>query len=227
MRTKNLIAGDIKFQFKYGFYFVYMIFTVVYTAIIYALPHSWRENAATIMIFSDPAAMGLFFMGAIVLLEKSERVLNSIAVSPVRAGEYIISKVISLGVISAVVGLLIALSADISNLLMVVVGTFLGSAFFTLLGLIIAANTKSLNQFLVATVPIEIICFLPPMWYMFGDKKAFMLIHPGCILVRFIAGNSDYMLALTAVLFIWMAAIYLIAYKNIKLMFQQTGGVKL
>lgn len=227
MRMKNLIAGDVKFQFKYGFYFVYVVFTIVYAAIINILPYSWKETAATIMIFSDPAAMGLFFMGAIVLLEKSERVLNSIAVSPVSSKEYILSKVISLGFISTIVGLIIALSAESNNLLIASFGIFVGSSLFTLIGLIIAANAKSLNQFIVATVPIEIICFLPPIWYLFGYDKTFMLLHPGCILIRFISGNSDNLFMLTAILFIWITAVYLIAYNNIEKMFQQTGGTKL
>lgn len=109
MRIINLIKGDIRFQFKYGFYFVYAVFTAVYLSLIFVMPQSWREKAAAIMIFSDPAAMGLFFMGAIVLLEKSERILNSLAVSPVKTGEYILSKVISLLFISVLVGIAITL----------------------------------------------------------------------------------------------------------------------
>lgn len=227
MRMKNLIIGDIKFQFKYGFYFVYTVFTIVYVAIIYVLPHSWKETAAAIMIFSDPAAMGLFFMGAIVLLEKSERVLNSIAVSPVSAKEYIFSKIISLGFISVIVGLIIAIAAGNSNLFMATIGIVMGSSLFTLIGLIVAANAKSLNQFMVATVPIEIICFLPPMLYLFGYNKTLMLLHPGCIIIRFISGNSDNLFIFIAILLIWIGVIYLIAYKNIERMFQQTGGIKL
>lgn len=225
MRTKSLIVGDVRFQLKYGFYFVYAIFTFIYIFIINVLPNEWKVKAATLMIFSDPAAMGLFFMGAIVLLEKSERVLNSIAVSPVKVREYIFSKVISLGLISTVVGLLIAFSAGTKNLLTVGIGTFLGSAFFTLLGLSIAANTKSLNQFIVSTVPVELICFLPPMWYIFSYKEAFMLIHPGCILVRFMSGSSDFIVVL--IIIIWILVAYLIAYKKIEVMFKETGGIKL
>ncbi|HCT90783.1 MAG TPA: ABC transporter permease, partial [Lachnospiraceae bacterium] len=46
--------------------------------------------------FSDPAAMGLFFMGAVVLLEKGQHTPCAVAVSPVRAMEYIAAKVASL-----------------------------------------------------------------------------------------------------------------------------------
>lgn len=227
MRLKNLIIGDVKFQFKYGFYFVYVIFTAIYISLVFLFPPAWREKAAAIMIFSDPAAMGLFFMGAIVLLEKSERVLNSIAVSPVKIEEYIFSKVISIGIISTIVGIIIALAANLTNLFVVILGTFLGSSFFTLLGLIVAANISSLNQFLAATVPIEIISFLPPICYLFGYDKTFMLMHPGCILIRLISGNKEHFLLLIIVLIIWIGLIYIVTHKYIKKMFQSVGGIKL
>ena len=56
-----------------AFYFIYFVLTVIYVFGITALPDNWKHNAAAIMIYSDPAAMGLFFMGAIVLLEKSQK----------------------------------------------------------------------------------------------------------------------------------------------------------
>lgn len=227
MRIKNIIIGDIKFQFKYGFYFVYTVFTILYISIIYFLPEHWKEKIAAILIFSDPAAMGLFFMGAIVLLEKSQMVLNSIAVSPVKVTEYIISKVVSLGIISTVVGVLIAISTGLENLTSVIIGVFLGSTIFTLLGLIVAANIHSLNQFIVATIPLEIISFFPPIFYIFGYDNIFMLIHPGCILIRLISGNVEWMLLLIIVLCLWIGLFYLITYHTIKKMFQGVGGVRL
>ena len=73
MKLRRLVCGDIHFQWKYGFYFIYFVLTVIYVFGITALPDNWKHNAAAIMIYSDPAAMGLFFMGAIVLLEKSQK----------------------------------------------------------------------------------------------------------------------------------------------------------
>ena len=94
MRLGRLICGDIHFQWKYGFYFIYFILTVLYVCGIAALPEHWKTDIASIMIYSDPAAMGLFFMGAIVLLEKSQKVLNAMVVSPVKISEYILSKTV-------------------------------------------------------------------------------------------------------------------------------------
>ena len=65
MRICNLILWDIRFQIKYGFYFLYTVLTVLYLAVILSLPTAWRQTVATVLIFSDPAAMGLFFKVAI------------------------------------------------------------------------------------------------------------------------------------------------------------------
>ena len=73
MRLGRLICGDIHFQWKYGFYFIYFILTVLYVCGIAALPEHWKTDIASIMIYSDPAAMGLFFMERLFFWKKVKR----------------------------------------------------------------------------------------------------------------------------------------------------------
>ncbi len=226
MRLWKLIKGDIEFQVRYGFYFVYAVFTIFYILLLFSLPEVAREKAATLLIYTDPAAMGLFFMGAIVLLEKSQRVLNSIAVSPVKASEYIISKVLSLGIIATLVGVIIALITGIGNITGVAVGTFLGSIVFSLFGLMVAAKISSLNQFMIATVPFELLCFIPPVALIFGYQNSLMLLHPGCIVIQIFEGSEVELYSLI-ILFGWIGIIYWFTYYIVKKMFQSVGGVKL
>ena len=137
MRKKMIlqcpVLWDMRLQFKHGFYLLYLILTVIYLVVLSALPEGWRENAAVILIFSDPAAMGLFFMGAIILFEKSQSVHRALAVSPLSAGGYILSKVLSLGIISVLVAAVLAMGASVLFLPEVIVG-----------------NNGSLNDFYVA-----------------------------------------------------------------------------
>ena len=227
MRMWNLIKGDIGFQIKYGFYFIYAVFTLFYILLLLVIPPVAREKAAAILIFTDPAAMGLFFMGAIVLLEKSQNILNSIAVSPVSVSEYIISKAVSLGLISTLVGIIIAVAAGIEHLFLAGIGIFLGSVLFSLIGLTIATKISSLNMFIVATLPIEILCFLPPLIYLFRSDYKFLLFHPGCIILRLITGEGGFEPLLLLVLIGWVVLIYLITHCVVKKMFLSVGGVKL
>lgn len=227
MRIQKLIKGDITFQIKYGFYFVYVIFTLFYILLLNFIPEVIRGKVAAVLIYTDPAAMGLFFMGAIVLLEKSQRVLNSIAVSPVKVSEYILSKSISIGMISTVVGIIIAYSAHSSHIVEAGVAIFLGSILFSLMGLLVAAKVNSLNQFVVATIPFEILCFVPPILYLFGYGKEFLIFHPGSIIIKMILGEGSFGPELLLVLMSWIVLVYLITYRVVQKMFMSVGGVKL
>jgi fluoroquinolone transport system permease protein len=226
-RLRKLLYGDIRFQFKYGFYLVYLILTVFYVCLLYAFPENIRGKTASLLIYTDPAAMGLFFMGAIVLFEKSQRVLNSLAVSPVTVKEYILSKLISLGLIGTLVGTVIAAATGTKNIFSVVLGTFLGSILFSLFGLMAASVVTTLNQFMVATIPIELLCTLPPIIYLFGYRKRFLLLHPGCLVISLIEGEGWNEPFLLLSLCLWIILIFYISYRIVRKMFNSVGGVKL
>jgi fluoroquinolone transport system permease protein len=226
-RISALLFGDIRFQFKYGFYFLYLIFSILYISLLSVLPVDWRSNAAVLMVFTDPGAMGLFFMGSIILFEKSERVLNSIAISPVKPHEYVLSKLFSIAFISIIVGLAIGLFSDtIHNLLYFITGLFLCSCLLSAIGLIIAFNVKTLNQFIIATVPVEIIIMFPAIAYVFGYKKDWLLYHPGvCTIVLFY--NSDIAIMTLILLFTWTLIFVMLAINVVKGALKTIGGIKL
>ncbi len=227
MRARALLIGDIRFQFKYGFYFTYLIFTVIYVALLYALPVDWWEKAAILMIFTDPAAMGLYLMGAIVLFEKSERVLNSIAVSPVKPIEYVTSKLMSIALISTAVGLIIGISGSvIANPVFFIIGIFLGSCLFSSIGLMVAANIASLNQFMVASIPAEVFINLPAIAWLFGWKPDWLILHPGVCIIE-LCLNGDRALLATAILVIWTLLSVLFATHITDRSFRALGGIKL
>lgn len=227
MRMKTLLMGDIRFQFKYGFYFIYLVFTVIYISLVHALPKDWRERGAILMIYTDPAAMGLYFMGAILLFEKSEHVLNSIAVSPVKPMEYVISKLLSIGMISTMAGLLIGLSGGfISNIFSFLVGIFLGSCLISSVGLIVAANIGSLNQFIVVSIPAELIINVPAIVWMFRWKPVWLILHPGVCMIELFQ-NGDRAMIAAAILVFWTFMLAAGAHAVIKKSLQSMGGVKL
>ena len=191
-----------------------------------SLPRSWKENAAALLIFSDPAAMGLFFMGAVILLEKSQRVTSFFAVSPLKAWEYVSSKVLSLSTVGLLVAAVLGAAARCSRLPMMLLGTFLSSVLFTLLGLIIASKITSLNQFLLATVPVEILTFLPAALHLLGVTPAVLRLYPANVCMDLIAGRacSAIGLLLTAALIVLL---YAAACNSVLNMWTGAGGVRL
>ncbi|KUO67146.1 MAG: hypothetical protein APF84_15810 [Gracilibacter sp. BRH_c7a] len=227
MRTKALLKGDIGFQFKYGFYFLYLVFSVLYIGILFALPFEWREKAALLMVLTDPAAMGLYFMGAIILLEKSEKVLNSIAISPVKSREYVLSKLLSISIISTAVGLAIGIAGGVvSNLLYFSIGVFLASCLFSAVGLIIAANVSTLNAFIIATIPASLLINVPAIAYLFGFKKNWLILHPGVSMIELCSSGQNAIFAFLVLVF-WTVLLAALSSRVVGKMLQAVGGVKL
>ena len=227
MRLKALLVGDIRFQYQYGFYFIYLFFSIFYIGLVYAFPEAWRKPAAILMILSDPAAMGLFFMGAIVLFEKGERTLDSIAVSPVKPIEYVLSKLVSIGIISTAVSLAIGLPVGIvRNPAVFIAGVFLCSGLFSSVGLIIACRAKTLNQFFLITVPAEIVIAVPAVIRLFWYDESWLLIHPGAAMIAVCEGGSRALFGLLF-LFLWAVLFTLLAGVVVEKTLKSVGGVKL
>ncbi len=227
MRSKALVGGDIRFQFKYGFYFLYMVFCALYIGLLFALPAGWRQTAAVLLVFSDPAAMGLYFMGAIVLFEKGERVLDSLAVSPVKPAAYVLSKLLSIAVISTAAALVIGFSAGaVPDAFLFAAGVLLGSCLFSSVGLMVAARARTLNGFMLRTIPAELLIAAPAGAYLLGWKPVWLLLHPGVCVIELCAGGA---LALPAlgVLLIWAALAAAFACRAVTRMLGSLGGISL
>ena len=225
-RLFNLIIWDIKFQMKYGFYFLYGVLSIFYLIILFAIPLKWQEKALIILIFSDPAAMGLFFMGAIILLEKSQKIPYSIAVSPVKSVEYIISKILSLCFISVIVAAILTLSINKNNLFIVLIGTAICSSIFTLLGIIVATKISSVNQFILWTTPIEILTFVPGVLYLFQISPEVLKYYPINICIDLISKKPLTLINLLILIFTFLILLF-ISNKCVIKMWENAGGVKL
>lgn len=226
MRLKGLFLWDMRFQAKYGFYFLYAILTIIYSIVLFAIPQSWRDNTAAVLIFSDPASMGLFFMGAIVLLEKSQRTPCALAVSPVHPMEYILGKVGSLSAISLVVAALLALVAKVDNLPMVLLGTLLSGVIFILLAIVTATKISSLNQFILWTVPIEIVCFVPAILHLFKITPNWLRHYPINACMDMVSGNVPSAIGVFVV-FLLIAFLLVLSKKCVIKMWGSMGGGKL
>lgn len=229
MRKLNVIKGDMKFQWKYGFYFLYVIIIIIYFMIFSFFQGEVKNTIVSVCVYSDPAAMGMFFMGALILLEKSQRITNSIAISPVTAWEYILGKSISIGIISEIVGMILLLQGHTRNIVLSSIGIFAGSVIFSLCGIIVGAKIESLSQYIVCTIPFEIIGFVPVILYRIGflwDEKL-MLLHPGCSVMQLIEGNVSLAPLAMLSICIWIILLSYFSNLSVKKMFRICGETKL
>lgn len=214
MRLLLVIKNDIRYQVRYGFYFIYFLLTVVYILILHQINDPVIKSlVGTLIILSDPAVLGYFFIGGIWLLEKEEGLHNYTAIAPLKNSEYVLSKIISLGFVSTFSAIIITgITMSWVNLLVLTGTVFLSSCFFTLIGLLLATLAKTVNSYLMISVPPALLLLSPSVLSLFGINVPFAAIIPGTLvfnLIRAVLSNQTESIFLNfASLFFWTVVLF-------------------
>jgi fluoroquinolone transport system permease protein len=190
MRFVTAFLADVRFQFRHGFYYAYIFVSVVYIGFVRLAGDGMREKIAMLVVFSDPAMLGFFFIGGIILLEKTQGIFPALFVTPIRIAEYVWAKVWSLTLISLCTSFFILLTTvgtDI-RVLPVFIGVTFTSLITTLLGISLAVRVKTVNQYLVSSVLFVPFFFTPIMEWAGGESLIYYLF-PGKASLLFIAGG--------------------------------------
>lgn len=129
------------------------------------------------LLFSDAVLIGLFFIAALIFMEKDEGTLRAYLVAPGHIWEYLLSKALNLMLLAVIFTLLfvlatIGLGANYFYLLLLVA---LGSIFASLLGALIAVHFENLTQFLFPAVFVIILISLPAVVFVVPGFAPFWL----------------------------------------------------
>lgn len=190
MRLLSALKADIRFQIKQGFYLVYVLITIIYLIILSFLPEDVLSLTLPLVVFSDPSVLGLFFIGGIIMLEKAQGVLSVLVVSPLRTSEYVLSKVISLALVSVLAAFAITGLSNYENVnwLLLLLSTALTSGIFTLCGIMINAGCRTVNQYMLKTIPYMLLFVLPCLSLIgFPGSWAFTIV-PSVAALRLMLG---------------------------------------
>lgn len=190
MRLLNAIRADMRFQMKQGFYLVYVLITIIYLILLSFLPKDVLSLALPLVVFSDPSVLGLFFIGGIIMLEKAQGVLSVLVVSPLRTTEYVLSKVISLALVSVLAAFAITGLSNYENVnwLLLLLSTALTSGIFTLCGIMINAGCRTVNQYMLKSIPYMLLFVLPCLSLIgFPGSWAFTIV-PSVAALRLMLG---------------------------------------
>ena len=167
MRLLSAFRFQLVLQFRHGFYYAYAVVCALYIALLLLFEPGLRSQAAAFVIFSDPAVLGFFFIGGIILLEKDENTLQNLFVTPIRTGEYVIAKDISLSLLAVLSSGIIAAAAVgfNANWAMLLTGVLLTSVVFIHIGIAAVSRIKSLNKYMLSAVVYMIPLFAPILDY--------------------------------------------------------------
>lgn len=151
----TLIAHDMRLQFRYGIYAAYGVVIAIYACLLLTFGSQVPSWALAVLIFTDPAALGFFFLGALMMLERGEGVRAALAVTPVGATSYIAAKVVTLtgmAVLSCLV--IMAAHPGAGNLPLLISAVVLTSMQYVGLGVPIALRFRTVSGYLLGSAAI-------------------------------------------------------------------------
>ena len=123
--------------------------------------------------------------------------------------------------------MILGLVSGSKHLFGIAVGTALTSAIFTMLGIIAATRISNLNQFLIVIMPIEIVCFVPPIVGLFVKLPDIFCLFPFVACMNIITGKSSLLSFDMILVFATLIILYMVARHTVEHMWRTLGGVKL
>lgn len=188
MSLSAMLRWDSRLQFRYGFYAVYAVVTVLFGLGLSGLPESVQTATLVMVLFADPGFLGFYFVGALVLFEKNEGVLHALVASPLSVDEYLVSKTASLSFIAVLGALVITLFVHGTGFdpLWLLLGLGLTAGLFVLVGFSAVARFDSLNAYFLTAILYITPLSLPllehfgivssPVFYLFPTQASLVLI---------------------------------------------------
>ena len=179
-RLVSTILFDIRLQFRNGFYYAAGFVALFW---MLGLRQLSKENLAWLLpafILSNLIINTFYFVAGLVLLEKGEGTLEAQVVTPLKKGEYLASKVITLTALSIIENLIIvSVSHGLGfNPFPLIIGMVLAAAIYTLVGFVSVVRYDSINEYLFPSF-VYTIAFAPPfLQYLRLWESPLFYLHP-------------------------------------------------
>lgn len=185
----TLVLHDARLQFRYGIYAAYAVVASIYIGVLVAAGPALPNWAAAFIVFTDPAALGFFFLGALMMLERSEGVRTALTVTPVSVADYLSAKMITLTAIALIACLALFFAQGSGNVTLLLSVVTLTSLQYIGIGVPIALRFKTVSGYLMGSAG-----FLTPV-----IAPAFLaLLDPFPIWLAIIPSVSQFRLMLVA-----------------------------
>jgi fluoroquinolone transport system permease protein len=185
-----MLKWDVILQSRYRIIHLSILSVIIYYISLVAIPSMNTTEFKTLYLFFDPTLIGIMFIGALVLFEKTENTLQALTVTPMETRAYFLSKIISLTVLSSVSAFLFVFLAHGIHFqyFYMIAGIVLTSVFLILLGFLLVARCKSINEYLVIMMMAFLLLFIPPLldiagiynnvvFYLWPSQASFLLFN--------------------------------------------------
>jgi len=189
-QLRTMLKWDLILQSRYKIIHLSILSVLIYYITLVAVPSMNTEQFKTLYLFFDPTLIGIMFIGALVLFEKTENTLQALTVTPMETSTYFFSKIISLSLLSIISAFLFLFLAHgfFFDYFYMVNGILLTSIFLILVGFILVARCNSINEFLLMMMLAFLLLFIPPLlditgiyhniiFYLWPSQASFLLFE--------------------------------------------------
>jgi fluoroquinolone transport system permease protein len=196
---RNRLAAALRWeatlQARHRFYAVTAVVALVWVGLLHLLPPGVRADPAALVplfVLTNLQITAFYFASALVLLEKGQGIIAAFVTSPLRPGEYLLAKALTLTALGTAENALVVLLVYGTALAWewLLLGTALLGALYVFLGLAVVARHAAINTFLMPSVGWITLFTLPLLgyygvvpWWVFAwhpMTPALVLLEAGC-----------------------------------------------
>jgi len=161
--VKNIITTNFILGVRSYVYPIYLLLGLAYGLMLLAFPETYLPTMVPIFLIFEPGLAGFMFVGTEIFAEKKDGAINALAVTPIDWNKYILTKTLLLSIISTIGSIFIIGigTRSLNGLFPVVVGTFLVSMVYTLLGIALSAKYRDLDDYFIPILAVLIVSLLP------------------------------------------------------------------
>lgn len=218
-------ADQLRWQFvvlhRNNLIVISVVVTIVYALIFFAIRGLGNtDRVLTLLIYNDPAIIGLFFVGLSVIIEINQGVFTALLVSPLNHHAYICSKVVALSIVGTLcaIGMAISVFGLDFQIVMFSMGAFLTCTIFGLFGILLVSYTSEFLQFMLRSIPV-LLLISAPLFNYFGLTDLSILAYtpiqtPLDLIISSYPGAANTLTVGSIVsCIVWLTALYLITYR--------------
>ncbi len=182
-RVISAVRWEQTLQWRNGFYYAAIFVAVLTAAFLLGVAIPRLDLVLPALVYFDIVTGTFYFVAGLVLLEKAERVLDGLVVTPMRDTDYLRAKIITLvGLaileISAVVLSVVLVKNMPLNLAWLLLGTALLGSMYVLIGFVFVSRYDSINEFLFPSIFFTMLFALPILWHFDLVNSALFYLHP-------------------------------------------------
>ena len=161
-----MLLTELKFQWRHGFIIAAAVVTIVWALLLNFLPDAQKAFWFGIVTALDVASIGLLFGFGLGMLDRNQRAVLAIRITPVHSWVLAAARIVSLSLLLTVtlfvLGLLVLEWATVLRLSLAIV---LNAVFFSTIGVTCARYFVTVNQFIIFFALSGAVWALPILYY--------------------------------------------------------------